>query len=496
MQKKIKMKRYSIIIGIVLMAMTSFSQYADDALRLSQVYYQGTARSMALGGAIGAIGADFSSASINPAGMGLFRKGEFSISPEIASRNSSSVYNGSLSEGSKGVFDLSNLGYVMVKPLGTGDGWKFFQFGIGMNRLNNFNSSVNMSGVNVDNSKLDVYKELADGHPVDDFDDFELFPAWECYLLNPEGNNEYSTVVPFGGVKQQQSVFSRGSTNEWVMSFSGNYNDFLFIGATIGLPYTRYYRESTYSEFDIADTIPYFNNWSVTENLTTSGWGINLKLGAIVKPTEWLRIGGAFHTPTYFWSMSDSWLTNTASYVETYVNDSTDEREWFHYSYASDVGEFDYHLTTPLRAIGSLGFIIGTHGFISADYEYANYSTAKFSARSYSYADNVNADIKSVFQATHNYRIGTEWRFSNFSFRGGYALYGSPYANDKNDGKLQSFSGGLGYRAHDFAIDFAYVHSVKDEDYYLYTTEKITTNPVANSFKTQSFVVSLKLFLN
>jgi len=189
--------------------------------------------------------------------------------------------------------------------------------------------------------------------------------------------------------------------------------------------------------------------------------GINLKIGAIVKPNEWLRIGGAFHTPTYYWSMSDRWYTTTTADLEW-----TDPDE-----YISIVGNFDYHLSTPLRAIGSASFLIGTYGFVSGEYEYANYSTAKFSSKGYSYPD-VNQDIKSSYQATHNFRAGTEWRLSNFSFRGGYALYGSPYDNNLNDGKRQMYSGGIGYKTNDYAIDFAYVYSVMSEDYYMYTTEK------------------------
>ncbi|MBC8319464.1 MAG: hypothetical protein H8E34_01945, partial [Bacteroidetes bacterium] len=422
------MKKYSIILVLALLSITAYPQFAEDALRFSQNYYQGTARTMAVGGAFGALGADFSAASINPAGMGVFRTSELSITPEVFNRNVSSVYNGSLNESSKAVFDLSNLGYVVVKPLSKGNGWKFIQFGFGMNRINNFNSSLYMQGENSVNSKLDVYKDLADGQYYDNLesnDPYELYPAWYLYLIDtiPGTDDWYFTPVPFGGVLQRQQVITQGSTNEWLFSFSGNYNDFLYLGATIGLPYARYSRESSYAEFDNADTIPFFNNWSVTENLTTTGWGINLKLGAIVKPAEWLRIGGAFHTPTYYWSMSDSWWTNTTADLEWTDADS----------YTSIIGNFDYHLSTPLRVIGSTAFLIGTHGFISAEYEYVNYSSAKFSSQSFSYAD-VNSDIEAVYKATSNFRAGTEWRFSNFSLRGGYALYGSPYANNINDG--------------------------------------------------------------
>jgi hypothetical protein len=491
------MKRYHIILIIVLISTTAYSQFADDALRFSQVYYQGTARNMAVGGAFGALGADFSTASTNPAGMGLFRTGEFVFTPEVASRKASSIYNGSIAENSRTIMDISNMGYVIVKPIGSKTGWKYFQFGFGMNRLNNFNSRVIMEGENIENSKLDVYTELADGQSVDELDDFELYPAWECYLLNPYGDDQYYTPVPFGGVMQQQIITTRGSINEWLMSFSGNYNDKLFVGATIGLPYLRYYRESSYSEYDDADTIPYFDNWSITENLATTGWGINLKLGAIIKPVEWLRIGAAFHTPTYYWSMSDTWFTNTTSYVQTYVNDSTDDLEWVHYSYESPVGNYDYHLATPLRAIGSVSFLIGQYGFISGEYEYANYSSAKLSSRYDSFSA-VNQDIKTSFKATHNFRAGTEWRFSNFSFRGGYALYGSPYSNNINDGKRQMYSGGIGYKTRYYAIDFAYVYSIMNEDYYMYTSNIADYNPnaVDNQFTTSSFVLSARIFIN
>ena len=475
---------------LILVAAVAKSQYADDALRVSQYYYQGTARSMAIGGAIGAIGADFSSASINPAGIGLYRRTEYSITPEVASTNVSSVYNGSISESSKTIFNLSNLGYVVSKPLSTGKGWKFFQFGFGMNRLNNYNTSINMQGENRVGSKLDVYKELASGIAYDELeyeDPYELYPAWYLYLIDtiPGTYDQYNSPVENGGVLQRQNIISRGSTNEWLFTFSGNYNDKVYIGATIGMPYTRYFRESTYSEFDIADTIPNFDSWSVTESLTTSGWGINLKLGVIVKPTEWLRLGGAFHTPTYYWSMSDSWFTTTTA---DYGGSDYDY-------YTSIVGNFDYRLSTPLRAIGSAAILIGRNAFVSFDYEFADYSKAKFSARSYGFGD-VNSDIKNVYQATHNFRAGAEYRYSYFSFRGGYALYGSPYANNLNDGKRQMISGGVGYRTREFALDFTYVHSSKNEDYYMYTTEYTTPNPAQNDFKGQSFTLSLKYFLN
>ena len=472
-----------------------FAQTADDALRFSQSYWQGTARSMAMGNAFGSLGADFSVASTNPAGMGMFRTGEFTITPEIFSRNTNSVYNGISAEDVRTVFDLSNLGYVIAMPINNGSDWKYFQFGFGMNRTNNYNSSVYIQGPNAVSSKLDVYKAMADGIYYDDlyYDyPYDLYPAWETYLLDlfSDTSDYYYTAVPFAGTMQTQSIYTRGSTNEWLFSFSGNYNDKVYVGATIGLPYIRFFRESRYGEYDHMDTIPYFDNWSYTEKLTTTGWGINLKLGAIVKPVEWLRLGAAFHTPTYYWSMNDSWYTYTTSNLEEYGS----------WNYKSITGNFDYTLSTPLRAIGSASILFGQYGLITGEYEYADYSTSRFSERgagiSSSYIQGVNNDISDYFTQTHNYRAGTEWRYQNFSFRAGYAYYGSPYDKDLNDGKRQQYSGGIGYRNSIFSLDLAYVHSVQDEDYYLYSYDNIQTNPTAQTIKTNAYVLTLKLFLD
>ena len=69
-------------------------------------------------------------------------------------------------------------------------------------------------------------------------------------------------------------------------------------------PYINYSEESTYSETDVNDTIPNFQSFSLIENLHTSGSGFNFKFGMILRATDWLRLGGAIHTPT-FYKLSD-----------------------------------------------------------------------------------------------------------------------------------------------------------------------------------------------
>jgi len=156
------MKRILIISSLLLSAYLLQAQYAEDALRYSQIYYQGTARNMATGSALGAMGADFSTLSSNPAGLGMYRGGEFSITPEIFNRKITSTYNGTTSEDARTNFDLSNVGLVTSKNISRGgNGWKYFNFGFGMNRLNNYNSNSVIQGMNPNNSRIDVYYEQA-----------------------------------------------------------------------------------------------------------------------------------------------------------------------------------------------------------------------------------------------------------------------------------------------------------------------------------------------
>ena len=53
-----------------------YAQEPEDGLRLSWFVPSGTARSNALGGAMGSLGGDLSSNHINPAGLGFYKSSE------------------------------------------------------------------------------------------------------------------------------------------------------------------------------------------------------------------------------------------------------------------------------------------------------------------------------------------------------------------------------------------------------------------------------------
>lgn len=485
------MKKTVIIISIFLFVCQSYAQNSVDALRYSRIHFGGTARYMGMSGAFGALGADISTFSINPAGIGLYKSSEFVVTPGINVSNTNSVYNGTSGEESKYNFNFNNAGFVVSKKLQNENGWKNFQFGVGINKHNNFHQRILIDGVNSNNSISDTWVEYANGTYWEDIETedngigtFDLNLAWWTYLIDTINGdpNHYQSAAPDGDINQRKYINSTGYNNEVSLTVGANYNDRLYIGATLGLPSIHYSSSATYTETaldtDIGDN--QFRELAYEESLTTTGSGINLKLGMIFRATDWLRIGGAIHTPTFYTELTDTWNTYLRSDWDVYQSESKQ----------SPLGTYYYELNTPLKAIGSVAIIIGQYGLVSADYEYVDYSAARLRSSDYDFYSENNS-IKDKYTSTANLRLGTEWRWYNFSFRGGYAIYGSPFNNNLNDGKITSSSLGMGYREKKYFVDIAWVNSKMSEDYYLYGTDNITVNPAAVDYKMNNFLVTV-----
>lgn len=469
-----------------------FAQNQVDALRYSNLMFGGSARYVALGGAFGAVGADFTTLSVNPAGIGLYKTSEMSFSPSMYIGKTTASYNGKSMDDLRYNFNLGHAGMVMSFPGNAKkdeSGWKNIQFGFGINRLQNFNNRILLEGKNQSSSMLDSWVNYANGNAYDDLNGFDTQLGFDTWLLDTiAGNsNHYTNAKPSAGVTQRKSIETSGSMNEWVFTLGANYNDRFYIGGTLGFPYLRYKEQSTYTEIALESPIlPLFNEFqefSYHNDLTTTGSGINFKLGIIFKPIDFIRIGASIHTPTSFYSMHD----NYSSSVESRFNNGDN------YKADSPEGEFDYKLTTPMRMTGAIAFIIGKSGLISADYEYVDYSEARLRSDNADDFFDANNAVRANYTAAHNIRLGTEWRFDQFSFRGGYGMYGSPFKSGINDGEKSTMSFGLGIREKGYFIDFAYQHVTASEDYYLYEISPTVLNPVKNDFLAQSFIMTLGL---
>ena len=478
------MKKQILILGTGLIwAFAAIAQNDIDAMRYSQLTFGGTARFASMAGSMGALGGDISTLSTNPAGIAVFRKSEFTITPSLVSQNTLSTYNGSTSSDGKLNFNLSNIGLVGAWDLSnrTNTGWKTFDFGFAYNRINSFQTRTSVSGYNTSSSLLDTYVGNANGHTSADFDAFSTNLAYQTYLINPTLNDstKYNHVLPYYGEQQMKSTITSGSMGETDLSFGGNYKDKVLVGGTIGFVSVKYSEQSVYQEVDSKDSIPNFKSFSYSQNVTTRGNGVNVKIGVIVKPTNWLRVGMAVHTPT------------TITLHDSYNNDMKSDLETATYEQASPQGAFDYSIVTPFRAIGSLGFIINKNALLNAEYEYVNYTDAQLHSSPDVFAD-VNQTIRAKYGATGNLRVGGEVRFDPISFRLGYAMYGSPFnSGQSSNSPISSYTAGVGFRENNYFLDFAYVFTKYTQYNYLYDPTGIALNPVKNDNKISSFMLTL-----
>lgn len=488
-----------LIFSLLIFLSASFMLTAQndmDALRYTQTTFGGTARYMAMSGSFGALGADFSILSTNPGGLGLYKKSEMTITPALYFGNTNSTFNGTTGEDSKTNFNLGNAGVVIASQLSGGNSiLKYWQFAVGLNRLNNFNNRSIIWGFNNQNSIVDTYVEGATGINYEDIENdaygqyaYDLNLAWNAYAIDTlPGNVDqyYGAMPPGGGIMQRKYTETWGSMNEFLLAFGANVGDRLYLGASFAFPYIRYFETSVYDEIDEDDNIPDFRSLTRRDDIRTSGGGFNMKFGVILRATNWLRLGGSVHTPTWFNNMNDYWSAE--------INTQFDNNDYF--TSFSPYGSYRYDLETPWRAMGSIGLVLGKFFLINAEYEFVDYTKAKLSAPEYQFFDE-NQAIKSKYSEGHNFKFGTEFRFGHIALRGGAGIYGSPFAENANgqkinDGEKIYYSGGIGFRDENFFIDLAYVGSVSDQDYYLYGTEDISVNPTKQTFHTNNILLTL-----
>ena len=84
--------------------------YYEQALQFSQTSVWGTARMQGIGGAQVALGGDLSNPSSNPAGLGFYNRGTFSITPGLNFHKTESDFLGQSNLGKKVNFNIAQLG--------------------------------------------------------------------------------------------------------------------------------------------------------------------------------------------------------------------------------------------------------------------------------------------------------------------------------------------------------------------------------------------------
>jgi hypothetical protein len=495
------MKRYFFLITITLFApFLIHAQDLADALRYSNIAVSGTARAGAMGNAFGALGGDFTSVSINPAGIGVYRSSELTITPISLSTKVESNYLGTGMENSDYKFSLNNMSYVYSMPVAGKNeaGIVSINFGVGFNRLKDFNSDAVIQGYDVNGSYMDYFADNANEGTWSDYYE-ELAWNTDMLILDENIKEYYSDLQDAGYGQSQRKTYSKnGSIDEYSFAMGVNFNHKFYMGMSWGINDLYYSEGTTIYEADDNKNIPYFNDFQFNSYLSTYGIGHNFKFGAILKhrfgfldilfPSVYSRFGISVHTPTYY-HLHDAFNTSMNSSI-TYKDGSNSK-----YSENSPYNEYDYRLQTPFRVTISSGKVYGKKALTSFDLEFVNFGKAKL--KDGGDGDdfyNENSDIEEAYNQGLSLRLGGEFMATvNFSVRGGFEYQSFAYNENafgarqlNSDANMMVYSTGIGYRSGLFFADLTYRYSTIEDYDYPYPTPYSTVYPApeAASFQT------------
>ena len=437
----------------------------------------------------------------NPAGLGLFNKSVFSISPSYTFNNTKTDYQGQTREMDNSNFAIDNIGVVFGGHKKHVGGWQGGSFGFGVNKINDFSNITRYKGTNSETSMIDYFIESANGASDAQFSDLDYASdittlAYYNYLIGPWNivdpsfpEDEYfSDVVSFliPSVQQEELIETSGGQYQVNASYGGNYGDFLYFGFGLGITTVDYRSRKTYTEsqFDYSSDDPSYDPISemkVVENLSISGSGFNATFGLIVKPVSFLRFGASVTTPTMY-NLRDTYdATMGTQWNDFYYEDLVGGDTLLNNLYAeSAIVNSAYQLRTPLKIAGGAAVFLGDVGFITLDAEYLDYSQMHLSSYDFS-MDADNDFINDYYTNSLNLRAGAEMRIDVIRFRAGYALINVPTESTIDFSHANHrISAGFGLRLDDFFFDLALVNNRRNKQYSPYVLSD-NSQPIVNA---------------
>jgi hypothetical protein len=516
------------VIGLQAQTIYDAEKFMGDDL-------SGTARYVAMGGAMGALGGDISTISTNPAGIGIFRNSEAMITFGLNNLKAKSTYGRGAMTDSKFSLPVDNLGFVYSSRVDDNEYVRFINFGFNYHKRRNFNRSFGVRGM-YGVSQTDQIAAMCSGREINnsyphgiiepsDLSSNKAFAyndipwlgalAYEANLMGvyqDNNNNQrelykgYLADLAAPGIDGRFKSQEKGGIDQFDFNLAVNLKDALYLGLTIGAYAVDYSYESTYSENFLIDGADH-GSYTFRNVLKTEGTGFDIKLGGIFRPIadNPLRIGFAIHTPT-FYNLTDRNYAELSYRTKAY-NETTHQYDPLKQgnTYTQDEtgramdGNTDYKLITPWKFNLSAGYTLAGRIALGAEYQYADYSSAKLKYDTDGSSDDMvyeNEMIGSMLKGVHTFKLGAEFKpATEFAVRMGYNVTSSSfkenaykalpnnsirtdteYANLK---AIHNFSFGLGYRTETFYGDITYQYSAYDADFYAFNNDTLPSSKLS-----------------
>lgn len=505
------MKKSFIICSLVFLSSALYAQIPEDALKYSWQPVNGTARIAAVGGAMGSLGGDISAINVNPAGLAFYKTSDLVISPGFSFLNNKGTFRGTKASDKTKAFNLGTSG-VVAGWQGSGR-WTSKAISLAVTRTANFSNQIYYTGQNDFSSGAEQYaiEAAQSGQTLEHIPELNSisfgtrmaaynFLIDEAALPGHVGNDVVSLamldMLKNGGpflVNQSNAIETSGGITEVALGYAANMDDKLYVGGSLGIPIVKYDKTSTFREEDATgNTDNDFNFYELTEKSGTKGAGINLKLGVIVKPSEFVRLGLAVHTPTWY-SLTDTYSGSMQVNLDNYRTVPGTTSVTSNFLNGGVTPQYKYELLTPWRFMVSGSYVLREiedvrkqKGFLTADVEYVTYPSNHFrNGEDFDdggYYKSVNEAVKDYYKSALNFRVGGELKFTTIMTRLGFAYYGNPYKDKELKAHKMYISGGLGYRNDGMFIDLTYVHSLqKDINFPYRLSDKANTFANINS---------------
>ena len=466
-----------------------YAQIPEDAIRYSWYPQNGTARTLAIGGAIGSLGGDISSNFINPAGIGFYKTNEAIISGGYVFKKVNTTYRGTVLNEKSNQFNLAPAGLVIAVPNKFEDK-KTNAFSFAVTQTANFNNITHFKGLNNYSSFSEQFAEefsrlntsIDNVLNTNSISPFTTAPALYTYLIDTvrNGNSVIVKAAPeyileAGQALQQEMIkTTKGGLFELGFTYAGNDGKKLLWGISAGIPIVNFESNTIFKENDTSsNSNNHFKSFSFTDNFTTKGAGLNAKLGLIYRPKEYIRLGLAVHTPTYM-SLTDSRQSSLQTELENPTKTFNASSDLFT---AGKRGVAKYIQSSPLRIIASGSYVFREvedvakqRGFISADIEYVNHKGSRFNSDAQqptvdqqAYYKSLSNVVKDIYKGNINVKLGGEIKFNTIMGRLGFGYYGNPYKDAPTKANKMTMSGGLGYRNKGFFVDLTYVYLINKD---------------------------------
>lgn len=496
LNKKVMLKRYIILSALTLVALAGMAQETYENANIATQDLNGTARYVAMGGALEALGADISTISTNPAGIGLFRRSTASLSFGFSSQGDADKFHGE----SPTKMSFDQAGFVIASRAGSNS---FVNFAFNYHKSRNFNyilkaansldgySSQNRVSYNKGEAINNFIYSSGGGVYSDDIAYSQVdYLYYNTMLKDEDGNYYYSAADAY-----TMNRANTGYISEYDLNMSGNYNDRLYWGITVGIYDVHYNGYSEYTENLVAASGADMGDVLLEDYRKITGTGVDVKFGLIFRPVESspFRIGLSVATPTFY-------DLKTRNYTKLYVDGSVASDAYLN-STSLDISEsYNFKLYTPWKFGVSLGHTVGNYLALGVSYEYADYTNIDsriddgdgWDDWGYYYEDShsddaMNYHTENTLKGVSTLKIGAEYKpIDNLSVRLGFN-YVSPMYEDygSKDGIIESIgnyyqsatdytnwddtyriTAGVGFRMDKFTFDIAYQYSCTDGTFY------------------------------